>query len=196
MPLPVIADVFRVTLDWNTVDGVTPRNVINVRCTDTSDVSDIAGAFSDAYSGLSVSPWKPMSSSAECGSLTILPLDGTSAGIEVFMDTHFFGSSGGSIVPSTAVLMKFQTSVRGPRGRGRQYIGPCTEDVIDSGMITTTLRTDVHDAWVAFIEALATGSPSIEFGIASYVHADFNTLEQVICELAVGTQRRRQNQLR
>src|SRR3954451_12387594 len=72
------------------------------------------------------------------------------------------GDGTGDMVPNCAQVVSFHTTQRGPRGRGRAYIGPVTEGNITNGSFTDTFTGGVVSQWETFIGELAALSPSIE----------------------------------
>jgi hypothetical protein len=196
MPLPVIANVFRVTADFNRIGGVAPHNVFHVRCT-AGDETDVADAIQDAFSDSDTDfMWKVLPSAYILGSVEVLPLDGSSA-THVFSVSSMTGQGGsGDHSPATAAVLSLRTAQRGPRGRGRQFIGPCIESQMSDGVIASDQAAFITSAWSAFAGLLAEHSPVVELGVASYAHSDFNVVTSVQCSTIAGTMRRRQDQLR
>jgi len=195
-PLPTIADVFRIVLPWSTFAGITPRNVFNVRCTDTSDVTEIAQQIGGVFTASGPNCFNVMNSNFHFIDINITPLDGATASSDVRLEAEVAGVADSEILPAVATLVKFKTAQRGPRGRGRMYVGPCCENNVVNGSVSPANLLAMGNSWTAFIEDLLLGSPSIEFGVASYLHSDFHPLTSVLVEQVLGTQRRRQGQLR
>lgn len=196
MPLPVIADVFRVTFEWLPADGISPRNVVHVRSA-SDDVTEIGGVINDAFAAITdFSPWTFLSNVFACDDLSILPLDGTSATAVVALADTMIGGATGELIPNMAAVLSFHTEQRGPRGRGRMYIGPTTENKNDSGIVDPTSATNTVTAWGEVIANLAASDPVVELGVASYVHHDFHPVTSHRLDRIMGTQRRRLDQLR
>lgn len=193
-PLPVIPDVFRVTFNWAANVGITPVNVIHVE-TASTDVQDIGTAILDAFDGLNC--FYCCSTSQIVESLSILPLDGTTATINVPTDGQAIqGAHTGEIAPAVAGLVSFRTGVRGARGRGRMYIGPCAEAGIENGRLDPDTQAPMQADWITAVANLLTGTPVVRLGVASYTHEDWNQVISTTVESLVATQRRRQDQLR
>lgn len=193
MPLPVIANTYRCTFNWTNYLGVAPRNVIHVQGTAVS-VTDVAEAVVNA---LQTHQFEGMNGSFVLHSLDALPLDGTSASASVPGGGYSSGTSpSGEFSPASAIVVSLRTGVRGPRGRGRVYIGPVNEGIMADGQIPGANATEITAAWDAFRAALLAGTPALSLVVASYTHADANVVGSNICETVLGTQRRRQDQLR
>jgi len=192
MTLPVIADTYRITLNWSTQAGVAPRNVFHVRS--SGNTAAAIGALME--SEFESTMFAGMASQFALLSLDVLPLDGSSATLVHGMTRSITGDSSGDFVPSTAAVCSFRTAQRGPRGRGRMYIGPCTEGVQTDGILSGTVASSGAAAWAEFMTDLAAASPAAALVVASYKHADAHDVTSLIYELILGTQRRRQSQLR
>jgi len=198
MALPTIAHVFRCTLKWGANEGVQPVNVLNIFC-NTSDVSDV-GAGIDAGIAAMADPshlFHCCSDDQECSTVGILPLDGTSATTDYTLATAITGGSGaGQTIPQACALIKLQTALRGPQHRGRVYAGPISEASAVGGFLLESSLEVMQPAWDAFVNGMGDAAPSCVLGVASYVHSHFQSLTNVSVESVLGTQRRRQNQLR
>jgi hypothetical protein len=191
-PLPVISDVFRVTLNWNRVNSVQPVNVMNVLCTGGTE-AQVAAAFN---AHVTSNMFQAMSTAQIVLTYDVIKLDGTSATHTFTQTGSAAGGSTGQTIPAVAALVSFKTAHRGPQGRGRLYAGPISEVAQDGGALDPTVRTSMQSAWTAFVTAMLANSPVVIPGIASYKHATFNQLSGVTVESPVATQRRRQDQLR
>lgn len=195
-PLPVIAGAYRITLLWNNFDGIAPRNVLHVVAA-SGTVDDVADAFDAAMtSGINVGMFAVMNNSHFAGSFEILPLDGSTA-----QQSHDFtnsprGGAAADITPAVCAVMSWHTAQRGPRGRGRTYIGPVREEAVTAGLFDATVQGNLVDAWAEFHDNLRSGSPILVPVVASYTHADAHEITSIRCDGVAGTQRRRQDQLR
>lgn len=197
MPLPVIANVFRVALEWAPApSGVSAVNTFHVRSDAPADAGDVLGQVQgrlDDHHDM----WLPLHTGSAIARVSVLPLDGSTA--TVFgTGPSGLGSGSGADSPASAFIMSIATGQRGPRGRGRIYIGPCTEDAIGNGGSDGAMRATMQTAWNDFATDLdAFGGPvAVHFGVASYVHADFHSSSALVVESLLGTMRRRQDQLR
>lgn len=194
MALPVIANTFRVTVDFNTVSGLTPRCVHHVQ-TATADVEEVGDIWWEAApDGL----YGPMLGAHEPTSISIIPLDGIGATAIVprpgGASTLCLGT--GQSMPQVAAVVSLRSNVRGPRGRGRQYVGPLVEQAQDQGVMDASTRGNLRDAWNDFQVALLASDPAATLVVASYVHAEANDVMHIDVDTLTGTQRRRQDQLR
>jgi hypothetical protein len=136
-----------------------------------------------------------MGSGFRITSATALHLDGTSAGLDgSFGDTG--GEQSGDIIPAACAIVKVRTAQRGPRGRGRVYLGPIGESAQANGILTSAIAGRMTTAWNTWASAILADAATLEFGIASYKHADFHPFDTIAVEGPLGTQRRRQTQLR
>lgn len=195
MPLPVIANVFRVAIAWDRNAGVAPVNVFHVRAVSASLAGDVLNTVLEVEAAHH-DMWECLKSGTTNDSVTVTPLDGSSAGA-VGKITGTRGAGGGDTIPAAAFVISIRTGQRGPRGRGRLYIGPCVEDDQSNGVCATSTRDTMQTAWNDFATDLndALTTP-VHFGVASYVHSDFHESVSIVCDSIVGTQRRRQDQLR
>jgi len=194
-PLPVISNVYRITINYASANGIAPRNVFHLR-SPSGDVTEIADRITDAAQDQPM--MTGMSPDFTPPNFSIIPLDGSTA-----TSVHDFpegcwstNSSGGQISPASAAIVSFRTGIRGPRGRGRVFIGPLNEDTIEDGFFIGDNLNDLPNAWIEFATALATGDPAMVLGVASYVHEDFEALTTINTPQLLGTMRRRQDQLR
>jgi len=192
MPLPVIADVFRVTFNWHPDSGITPRNVIHIGCPSGTE-AEVGAAV---VAALQDHQFEGLSAAHVLDSVTVLKLDGSTAGLDVAGGGYNSGSGSGDTIPASAIVVSFQTGHRGSRGRGRIYIGPVLEVVNTAGEIGSGTSDEIRTAWEDFQTALEAGSPACTQVVASYVHADANAVANYRCDTILGTQRRRQDQLR
>jgi len=190
--LPTISNVYRITLDWNTNVGITPRNVFHVRKSGSNEV-EVAEIIK---SGAADHMFAPLSAGWDCPELAILKLDGSSATQFFPVDSGTFlgGTTGSDVIPQAAIVVSFHTTQRGPRGRGRMYVGPISENQQAQGAANTTTTADMAVAWAEFISNLdGDGCPMV---VASYVHADAHDVITFNIDSLIGTQRRRLDQLR
>ena len=188
--LPVIANVFRCAFEF-TGGIVNPVTVLHFKCTDTSDVAEIATAIGAAHIAAASNPWIAMHSDYTTSGVLITPLDGHTAGTSQPLGTTLGGAQSGDQILNDAVVLSEHTAQRGSRGRGRVFIGPITEGVQNGGLITGTLQTDTLNHWASWHAELRAGSPSIDPVVASYTHADSHTIVGLRVNTKVGSQRRR-----
>jgi hypothetical protein len=195
-PLPVINDVFRITFDWLGSGGVQPRNVIHIRAAGAT-VADVSTALNAAVTAGIASDhmFSPMDNDFVCTNFNILPLDGSSAGSDhARTGPALNGGSSGDQSPASAAVASFRTSQRGPRGRGRCYVGPIVEAAMEGGFLASGQATSMLGGWDAFHDSLV--GDSMAHVVASYVHADAHDISSYRIDNVLGTMRRRQDQLR
>lgn len=185
--LPTIADVWRVTFNWNPAHGCSPRNVLHFYApgkTDADIVSALNGAWDSAM-------WDSVQQDWSFNTVDLLALDGSSATISAAVTAQGSLVSGDWIFGQAAVI-SLQTGQRGSRGRGRIYLGPLPESKLSVGLINNT--TALALAWTNFFGDMA--SAGVFPGVASYTHADFNTLVSHRADSVPGSQRRRTDAVR
>jgi hypothetical protein len=108
-------------------------------------------------------------------SMSITPLDGTSATETAPFGVTFTGQATGQVIFNLSGCLLFSTTRRGARGRGRMFIGPTTEDINQGNNgWTSTVRNNLVTAWQDFQDGLTSEDPVISLGVASYAHADFH----------------------
>jgi len=193
MPLPVIDHCYRVTFDYNRFDGVKPANVIHVIDPAPTHTEEEIGA---AVEAAIQSHWaQALPSGQRLLSLTVLPLDGSSAShVHPVADTG--GEQSGDTIPGMAVVISMRTLQRGPRGRGRVYLGPVGESAQTNGIISPSIASTMGGAWESFRTHLISQSPSLVLVVASYKHGDTHEVTACTADALGGIQRRRQRQLR
>jgi len=188
MPLPVISNVFRTTLDWTNPDGA-PADVHNVLhfIGDTGDVTDLCNLINTHMTTYAGNMLLALSSAYSLTSVTVLPLDGSSGGTTVSVSGPT-GAAGDDYIAQGCNVISLYTGARGPQGRGRIYLGPVGEDVQDHGHVAVT-AINVTTAWKAFADDMA--SDGAQLAVASYVHAVARPVADFAMHSPLFTQRRR-----
>lgn len=193
-PLPTIGNCVRVALNWTGVGGVAPVNVLHL-ITSSTDEGDIASALDDAFQA-NPGCFQAVMANYILDTYTITLLDGSSAGQVVnALGTPITGGGGGNMVPQVAAVLSLHTPQRGPRGRGRLYLGPVGETEIDSGLISSGVRSAMVAGWTDWMTDMAASPIAASLGVASYVHTEVNGVTSLSMRPAAGTQRRRQDQI-
>jgi hypothetical protein len=196
MPLPVIANVWRVTFEMNASAGVAPRNVMHfLDAGGTRNAHNVFDTINGALAGTEC--WGPMSSSFAVDRLSILKLDGSAGSVVIATDgsAKWAGHAGGDWSPNSAAVVKFATGLRGRSNRGRVFIGPLAESAMTDGVVGLAFQGDLTAAWIAFTNALV-GDPSpMPLVVASYRHATVHQVTDLVTRSRVGSQRRRLDQL-
>jgi hypothetical protein len=197
-PLPVIANTYRFTLPWldsTHVVGVQPVNVLHFRAT-SGTVSSISGVVETALNAHGSLMFDVIYTGLSLQSMEVLPLDGSSATFVAAVSPSVVGGGSGGVVPNCATVVSLHTGQRGSRGRGRVYVGPMGETQIDNGTVVATSQANMLSAWGSFVNDINVASPSVQLVVASYKYADAHDVTNIRIDKVLGTQRRRQNQLR
>lgn len=193
-PLPVIGNVARIALIWNTVNGIKPVNVLHL-ITDSTDEEQIANDLHDAWADAGGAQFNQVANGFAIDAMAVTLLDGTSATQVINVTPDIGGAGGGEAIPQAAAVLSMHTSQRGPRGRGRLYIGPLGEAVQSNGLLNGGAKTTALAAWNDSVAPLAASPSTASYAVASYVHADVHGVSSFSMRNPTGTQRRRQNQL-
>lgn len=196
-PLPVIEDVFRCAIGFQSITtGLHCVNVLHFRS--TGSVTHVGEAIADAMEAQEAlaNPWGPLSGNYTCTGIDVLPLDGVSAG-SFFPVTSVQGGGSGDEIPASALVVSLRTAARGPRGRGRVFIGPIGEGDNTHGVLNggSAEGDGIAANWESFAALLAALTPAVRLVVASYVHADANDVVSFRVDINLGTQRRRQDRV-
>jgi hypothetical protein len=199
MPLPVIADVARVALHCNNGGSGQPGttvNVIHIKRDPSVAWGDAANVLADnldtATHPSHALMLAPLSSSYGYQQLYLTPLDGTSNTItrDGTLSNWPVGTHSGDYVPQVAAVVRIRTDTRGRSARGRIYLGPLSESVINGGQMSSVSAGDVTAAWEAFSNDIITAGP-LQLGVASYLRRAFYGATNIGCVQHTATQRRR-----
>lgn len=193
-PLPTITNVVRVDFPWNTGAGVAPHNTIHL-ITGEDDLDQIGADLGAAFDAATNNPWAFLYSGYSLDNVLLTPLNGTSAGQVVELGTTIEGSGSGGLIPASAAVLSFRTTQRGPRGRGRIYLGPIGEASQADGIVASNTRTETIAAWNEVKASLAASTSLADLAVASYVHSEAGVVTSISMRTQAGTLRRRQNQL-
>lgn len=197
-PLPVIANTFRCALNWTMSDfGGSAENVMHINTSvGGKTAADVFEAITDA---LQADMFAAQYSNAFVKSVSITPLDGTSATVEFITPGTgaWVGGSSGQPIPQQANIIKLSTGLRGRSFRGRLFLPWVAENATVNGSIGSTLATTITTAWTAFQAALAADAdgPWVQV-VASYKLAVATAVTAYGAEPETGTQRRRQSRNR
>lgn len=193
--LPVIADTFRCALNWTAAGGLKAENVIHIKSLGGSPVfaSDV---FESLQDNVQADQWAAVSSAYTIVSVTITPLDGTTASQEFATGggAQWQGGAGGDYAPALCAVVKVTTAKRGRSYRGRVYCGPVSEAAQTAGIINPASVALMQTAWELFRTSALTDT--FAFGVASYKHSTIELSTHCFVEGPAGTQRRRQGRLR
>lgn len=188
--MPVIAGVFRMTLNWTGPNGHA-ANVLHVR--------NVAGTPGGANTALDTNAtaamWTLVANTAVVTSVECLPLDGVGSTVVMTPTAaRWTGQAATEANQAVSALISLRTGLRGSRHRGRLYLPYIAEGVVTTGFVNGGSLTTTQTAWNTFRTAMAASSYPLV--VASYAHADANDVSQLIAESPLATQRRRQDRLR
>lgn len=190
MPLPVISNVYRVSLNWH---HATLGNAVNVLHIQAAAVTSAAVAAAiDA--NVTANMWAQVSQSAVVTSVQVIRLDG-SAGTYTLATSgaKWTGNGGvGDVIPNNAEVISLGTGLRGPAHRGRLYLPFVTEAAQANGSIVGAATTQT--AWNAFFTAMTGGAWLLV--VASYLHSSAAIVTSITVKPFVATQRRRLDRLK
>jgi len=175
-------------LTWTNATG-SPESVHNVLHFDgnTGDESDLCTSFVTELTAVADNALIALSEDYQLTSLTAIPLDGTSGGTTVSV----IGPSGfatGDYIAQGCQVLSMYTGRRGPRGRGRMYIGPVGESVQEDGHVAVTAAVFTN-AWQTVFDAMS--GLGADLVVASYAHADAHPVTSLAMHSPLFTQRRR-----
>lgn len=187
MALPVIADVFRVALNWIDLDS--NSNAVNVMHIEgVGKSSDDLNTALEAH--VTSAMWTVVANNAYVQEVDITPLDGSSA-TSVYAKSpvaKWTGVATTDSIPQVAGLLRINTALRGRSRRGRLFLPFLAEGVQNHGVIGVISTTTT--AWTTFDAAMT--ADGFRLGVASYLHADFEPAVSEVLEAKTATQRRRQ----
>lgn len=169
-------------------------NVLHL-ITDSASEEEIGAALDDAFDDAVKNPFQIVMANFSPESYLITLLDGSSAGQVITANTTRAGAGGGNLIPAVAGCLSLHTPQRGPRGRGRLYLGPVGESDQDAGLLSTAAVGDTITGWQQVNALLAASDITASLGVASYTHAEVNGVTSISMRYQSATQRRRQNQL-
>jgi hypothetical protein len=188
-PLPVITDVFRCAINWQSTGGSgaqTAENVIHILAAGKTAAQVGAAIDGDTDPNMFLS----MSSAVSAPSVSITPLDGTSATLD-FPLTTWVGTAAGDFVPAVSQLLSLQTAVRGRSHRGRIYVPFTTENRVSQGFATDPTNPPAQAAaWLEWAADILVGGFTLV--VASYKLRTAAAVTNIIGRQASATQRRRQ----
>jgi len=158
----------RVVINWRNTGLTFPTNPVNVLhvSAGAGDETDVAGRIQDYFFANQGDLFPLTSDDYVVESYACTELDGSSAAV-VTESTGVAGQSGGDWIPQGAMVVGWQTGVRGPTGRGRIYLGPVAESANINGALQFG-SSDPGGAWSGFIDDLNTGG--FPLVVASYTH--------------------------
>lgn len=190
MPLPTIADVFRVALNWASSAGDPRINVIHISAPTKTE----AQVFASLDSNVTANCWAATGSGSTVERVVITKLDGVADPFE--FDTgspaKWSGGAGSAdFIPQVAALMKLISGSGGRRGRGRIFLPDVAESVQVGGILNSTNINNLNTGWDDLANGLV--SDGMAIGVASYVASQWRQATTIFAETFTATQRRRQH---
>jgi hypothetical protein len=195
--LPVIPATYLVS--QGLLDSLQRHEFFNVMAvhdnTGVATESAIATKFAAQYQA-HLMPF--MSSAVDLGDTSVLALDGTSS-TQTFVTPSAGGTGGhgtGNALPyAVALVIAWQTGLRGRSKRGRSYFPGVQDDMMQHSTtndLTATQITAMSVGGNAFIAGLQGGAaPALSLGILSRVHGTFVDVINARADASAGVQRRR-----
>lgn len=192
MPLPVIADVFRTSWNWNIASGaIIAVNVLHFEAPGDNE-QDVFDQLNAQFDG---AMFERMSTAAEMTTIDIIKLDGVS-GTQHFpvTSTEAHGGVASEAELAPAIIIKESTALRGPSHRGRVFLPFPAEGAVFQGGIDPAEAANMTAAWNTFRAGMTLAG--VVPVVASYAHVSATPVAQFLCEDKLGTIRRRQTQVR
>lgn len=198
-PLPIITNICRVAVLGTTPSGTPWAHVFHFK-------NDTGGSMDSAIiaARTSIEQWydKGVMTAGGHGWMNLVdsdcktehyrytPLDGTTASTVVDRTTTG-ATSDQALAPDLAAIVSWHTAIRGPRGRGRQYLPGFGEGSNDTNgrfdsTNAATLATDANH----FKDSMSLSSTPLV--VASYLHNDYHqVLSASVPRVWAGQRRRR-----
>lgn len=192
MPLPLIAGITRVALNWRASNGQTATNVMHFR----QNGSSPAALFATIEAAVSDDMWNTVQDGCSVEEVCLLPLNGEDASVcnPPTTPADWTGGRGGQFIPAAATLVSFATGIQGRSHRGRIYLPFLPEGSQDAGRMIDDETTTMQAAWSAFLTAMDSADRNLV--VASYTEETALDVTSVTVEQAIATQRRRQTRVR
>jgi hypothetical protein len=190
--LPIIEDVVRVAVTRDDGGGRTASNVMHFH----SAGFDEGTLWAALQANVDRAMWDCVWNGYTVITVDMLPLDGVSATHTYTPDTplDWTGEAAGDCIPAVAGLLKLRTGVRGRSHRGRLFLGAVGESIVSQGFLATGTRDEMELKWNEFQNGMHTAG--FDQLVASYTEGTALPVANSVMEIAVATQRRRQDQLR
>lgn len=187
--LPVIADVFRVAIDWVGGSGQTAENVIHIKAPGKTAAQVVTAIDSDTDANMFLS----VASAATAPHCSVTPLDGSSATFSGVL-ANWNGTAAGDYTPALAAIITLETAKRGRSYRGRIYLPFTAENRCTNGEWSDLTNPPAQAAaWAEWSTDIAVGG--FTHVVASYRHATAEAVVNYVSHIAFATQRRRQGRL-
>ena len=195
MALPVITNVYRITLN-QTLDAKIPiANVFHVRGASTNALT-VMDRFSAIWTGSSALPGI-QSTLLTYDTIDVIKLDGGSATVvdTVANRTHtnLHGTLSGAVTPANACLVQtWQTQLGGRSHRGRSYYSAVAASLLASDGTTWGTNAGLASTTTTFAAAMIAETTAWdEFVVASYKNSSAEPITHWRLNSYLGTQRGR-----
>lgn len=199
IPLPVIPDVYRVTLNWvSSANSQIAANVMHFKMVTGNELSVKNAIDANVTAGM----WQVVMQTSRVQSLSIIKLNGVNATVSFpVTGAKWAGSvSTQDFNPALSVIVKHMTGLRGRDNRGRTYLPMCGDASLDFGAVNGTNPATMNAAWAAFLSAMTSAVCLPVVAAYDRAHAGAGAHDsliiQYLAETVIGTQRRRQQRLR
>jgi len=187
VPLPTIADTFRVTLNWDAGGSQSFHNVLHF-FNATGNETDV---YNDMNAHVTTGMWGLINGGFKVTSVDVIDLG------HAFTSVHFAtgspakwsGQAGGQVIPQGAAVITERTNLRGRSHRGRIYLPAIDESVQNDGVLDAATVASSQTAWNTFLTAMgATNSQPV---VASYKLSTESGITSYVVRPKLRTQRRR-----
>lgn len=181
--------IYRMTLNITNTSAPTTHNVLHWSGSGSEDV--LSADFDDALGELAAAShllW-PCPDDSTMNSISTLDVGSTEASFDYNLTNDQTGGASGDPIWQAAGIVSIKTNTRGPRGRGRIYLGPCAEDANDSGNLDPTGMGVCQTAWNDLRASMALDGWSL--GVYSRTYSTFAAATSVTVRDYIATQRRR-----
>jgi hypothetical protein len=190
MPLPVIANTYRVALEWSNSDfpNETATNVIHIR----KSGSNAAAIAVIVDAAVTAPMWRFMDTHSKIVFQVVTPLDGGSVSLPVATGgpAKWSGTqTNQQPLFQVSELIKVLTAKRGRSYRGRVFLPWVDEAGVSGNALDGATTALVTAGWVAFLASL-TGAGA-KMVVASYKNATAEDVVAIGAELDTATVRRR-----
>lgn len=189
-PLPVIADVVRVAIDWSNSFVTKPAtNVMHF----SAPGKTLAQVFTALDNRVVTNMWCGATVDTKAITVTLTPLDGSGSTLvqPVTPAAKWAGPAvTGDVVPQVAAIIKFATAKRGRSFRGRIFVPFTAEAQQSSGVVTPATVAAATAAWATWLTNM--NGDGVHPVVASYKLGSAEAITAATAEAMTATQRRRQ----
>jgi hypothetical protein len=194
IPLPVIANTWRVAVGWHeTITGQHAVNVMHFK--DTLGGGTATGLQTTLNGHWTAAMVASQANLALADTLSIIALDGTASTV-ILPGPSVVGGTAGDWIPQVSELVSLKTGVRGRANRGRIYLPFVAEGAVGNGVLMPATVAPLNTAWEAFRVAMQTAHWSLVVASYDRAHSGAGAHENIVTtclvETQTATQRRRQ----